>query len=142
MTLTPQEQERNDFIAEIERLRMCNSRLRFERDQATDTYTRREAEFSALAKIVHENAEQMRQLGDEAKQSRAVISKMRQWILDHIELFDTEGRIAESEGRLTAKEGVVVSDAASVNSLNYFIDGVVSDLYFVVEGYLQNKEPA
>lgn len=30
----------------------------------------------------------------------------------------------------------------SVNSLNYFIDGVVSDLYFVVEGYLKNRPSA
>ena len=27
----------------------------------------------------------------------------------------------------------------SVNSLNYFTDGVCSDEYFIVEGYLKNK---
>ena len=28
----------------------------------------------------------------------------------------------------------------SVNSLNYFTDGTVSDEYFVVEGYLKNRK--
>ncbi len=27
----------------------------------------------------------------------------------------------------------------SINSINYFTDGTISDMYFVVEGYLKNK---